>query len=691
MGRSIIGLWFLFSATHHVFADVATSGYIEADFNGSRLIFTALESDYRVEVVGDVVNVALTQVYSNPVDVPVNARYLFPINHSAAVHAMTMRVGDEEIRAVMQEKQVAEQTFEKAKVEGKSASLLTQHRPNMFTQQIANLMPGMPISVTIEYSHLLTRDKQGYELVIPMVVGPRFEPPEQSPGSEHDDGVLTQQWTFQKLPIYPPTAGIDLPETFISDRVTLAVSVETPNALRQIVSPTHPIDVQHVSSTQVDVGFAQGVVLDNRDFVLQFSTGSNQVDLGLLTHWDEEDEGYFSLLIEPPVNVDESLVIPREMVFLLDCSGSMSGLPMLASKKFMSQALRQLRPTDTFRIIRFSDSATEFSSLPLAATPQNIQRGLSYVAQLFGSGGTMMDSGIRQALSGSIPEGRMRNVVFLTDGYIGNEVEILKLVGNYLGDARLFAYGVGAGVNRYLMDEIGRVGRGFTHYFDPTSDQEDLEVVTSQLVGRLASPVLQDIELDWGDLPISDVYPASLPDLYAGDSIRVVGRFSAPAEGKVQISGTSRRSVAHLHKHVSLDEHGQRPVLRRSWARAGIRERMHHLATPNEIRSPRTEDSQLVQEITELGLRHALVTQWTSFVAVSRRVVNEHSKANLDTDVALPKVAGVTAAAYPTGNAMTGYGAPEPGVWLTLLAAVAGLSLGLNPRKWLRRIQAPSR
>jgi Ca-activated chloride channel family protein len=587
---------------------------------------------------------------------------------------MTMRIGNEVTSAQIQEVMQARQTFEKAKAEGKAASLLEQHRPNMFTQRIANLMPGLPIDVEIEYTQSVPRIDGAYELVVPMVVGPRFQPPGAGVPPDEETSA-TGEWKLERLPEYPATAGIDVPERIVPGRVELQIDLEAPLPLQSAHSDTHQLAVRHVSSTQQEIRLAAGKVLDNRDFVLRYQFAGELENAGLLSHWQAGEGGYFSLLIEPPHEVADSRVLPREMVFLLDCSGSMGGLPMRASKRFMREALAALRPTDSFRIIRFSDSATEFSQRPLQATPMNIARGLAYTASLHGSGGTMMSSGITQALSAPIPAGSVRNVVFLTDGYIGNEVSVLALVEELLRGARLYAFGVGAGVNRYLLGELGRVGRGFTRYFDPTRSDESVEAVVADLVTKLQTPVLTDVQIDWGNLPVTEVLPAQLPDLYAGDSIRVTGRYRHPAQGSIQVRGNSRQHDSNLTLPVNLASEGSRPALRRIWARNAVADRMHQFITPTERRVDGVSNDALQAAVTDLGLAYGLTTRWTAFVAVSRKIYNTDPAGALESDVALAKVAGVSSLAYGQ-PAMAGYAAPEPGAWLSLLMlAILGLPI----------------
>ena len=368
--------------------------------------------------------------------------------------------------------------------------------------------------------------------------------------------------------------------------------------------------------------------------------------------------GFFSLLIEPPALPREQDIAPREMVFLLDCSGSMNGLPIEASKAFVLKALESLRPTDKFRIIRFSDSATEFSAAPLRATPDNIRTAARFVRSLSGEGGTNMSLGISQALAAPpLPETR-RIVVFLTDGYIGNEAEILRLVGQTIGNARLYAFGVGAGVNRFLMSEIGRVGGGFTRYMDPT---EDTARVVAELVARLQSPVLTDIEVDWGGLAVENVNPERIPDLFAGDSLRLVGRFREPKPGRIVVRGRVNGRPAELPLDVAFGQAATPggealPII---WARSQVARHMAALIAPPVLRKSGASDAELQAAVTKLGLEHSIATQWTSFIATSTRVANDTGQPAANRPVPLPMVAGVPPSAYPPAS-FSGGSAPEP-------------------------------
>jgi Ca-activated chloride channel family protein len=694
-GLFVLLLFLLPLAVSRAAEPPALAGTIEAEIDGRPVALPSLKTDVSADIQGDLATVTVVQTFANPATQPLHARYLFPLNAGAAVYEMWMDVGAERVRAQIQEVQQAEKTFAKAKAEGRAAALLQQQRPNMFTQQIANLMPGLPITVTLRYVQTVPKVDGEYELVVPLVVGPRFQPPgagEPQQGAAAGADALSEvpapeptplrgalaeagQWMLDALPDYPPVFGLQVPPQIDSDRVSLQVDLQSALPIQSVSSRTHRLATQADSATRWHVGLERGRTIDNRDFVLRYALAGAANAAGLLVQRDERG-GYFSLLIEPPAAPEEADITPREMVFLLDCSGSMSGLPMEASKAFMRQALRKLRPTDRFRIIRFSDRATEFSRAPLTATAQNIASGLRYVDALQGMGGTMMSSGIHQALDAPPPAGVKRIVTFLTDGYIGNDYEILKLVGERLGDARLYTFGVGTGVNRFLMDEIGRIGRGFTRYMDPT---EDVAGVAAELTDRLQSPVLTDIEIDWGGLPVEAVLPQRLPDLFAGQSIRVQGRYRDAAEGVIRIHGRARGRAATLILPVSLPEQRDGDAVGLIWARSAIAEQMRSLSVPPNWFEQRGEPvpklDDVRQQVTQLGLAFSLTTRWTAFVAVSEQIVNATPEAAHTADVPLPPVAGVTPAAYgSTAPAFIGAAGPEPATWASLLIIMSLLA-----------------
>ncbi len=638
------------------------AGLLEATVDGRKYEFPALSLDVSAEIEGDLATVTVVQTFVNPLDKPLHATYLFPLFENAAVYAMTMDVGDERIRAVVKQKDEALKTFEEAKEQGKTASLLTQHRPNMFTQDIANLMPGLPVKVELKYVHVVDKVDGAYKLVIPLIVGPRYQPKASK--------------DTEPLPEYPAVSGLTMPELVEKDRVTLKVLLKAATSISDVKSRTHAVAVSEGSSGEQVVELKGGKTIDNRDFVLGFTLGGDRTTAGLLTHKDGRG-GFFSLLLQPPLVPAESEISPREMVFVLDCSGSMEGLPLNASKAFMRKALTKLRATDTFRIIRFSETASEFGSEPLEATPENIKRGIRYTDGLNGEGGTEMTKGISLALRKSAPAGAVRIVVFLTDGYIGNEHEIIGLLRSHLGDARLYAFGVGTGVNRYLLNKMGLVGRGFTRFMSPT---EDVETVANELASRLDAPVLTDISVDWGSLEVESQTPSRVPDLFAGQSVRVQGRYAKPGTYQIQIRGRSGGKPVTLPLTLALPSvESSGEAIAVIWARSMVEELTDALSTPFADRDAPATDEALKAAVTTLGIDFGLVTQWTSFVAVSEEVYNQDPDGTKHANVPLSQVAGVSETAY---EGFGGSSAPEPGVMagLVLILAMAFVAMRLSNR-----------
>ncbi|WP_282171025.1 VIT and vWA domain-containing protein [Ruegeria atlantica] len=650
-----------------------------------------LKSDLSVDIQGDMATVQVRQVFINPSDDPMSAEYLFPLNQKAAVYAMQMQVGDEVIEAQIQQKHEAEQTFETAKQEGKAAALLTQHRPNMFTQNVANLMPGQPITVTLSYVQAVPKIDEAYELVLPLIVGPRYQGAvnfdQTSQGVEladfHSEEQVTSTvtevdgWTVSELPQYPLVPRLTNPDTIEPARVSLNLNLRGAVPVSNLTSATHDLQVQE-SEGVISASFKHGRVIDNRDLVLRYTLGGDETTAGVLAHHDDRG-GFVSVLVEPPKIPQSDQISARELVFVLDTSGSMGGAPLDASKRFMEAALKGLRPEDYFRVIRFSSSASEFASQAVPATRGNIQSGLRYVHSLRAGGGTEIDNAIRHAFATRQPADTLRIVVFLSDGYIGQESRVLRTIRQQIGDARIYAFGVGTAVNRYLLDAMAEEGRGYARYVDPTQHASD---VADTLARDLKSPVLTDVSIDWGGLNVTEVVPQHIPDLFDGGSIRVLARYEGGGPADITINGLVQGRKAQMPLSTVLptesgpesDTH-QGTAIPLTWARSKI-------ADLDRAMAVQAGDSRKIEaQITDLGLKFNLQTQFTSFVAVSKMVVNPDDAPADAKPVALPQVASVGPAAYPK-TAFSGSSTPEPQTifGLIMLMALGALRLSRGQR-----------
>lgn len=629
-----------------------------------------LKTEMRAWIQGDLATVKLEQSFHNPSSEVAHARYIFPLPHDAAVFAMRFTTSDQIVEAEIREKEQAEKIFEQAKQEGKQAALLTQHRPNVFTQRIANLLPGDRVRVELSYAQPVPKRDGAYVFHFPMVVGPRFVPPAELRGTVASEPEPLELGRYA-LPASPPVAR---PAEVDPERVSIQVELAAGLPVQWIDSPSHVIDVHHLSGRLKRIQLAEGRTIDNQDFELRYSLAGARVAAGS-TACARGGQGVVSLHVEPPADLARDQITAREMVFVLDCSGSMHGVPMQVSKRFMRQALANLRSGDAFRIIRFSHTASGFAETPLPASKANISRGLEYVEALSGQGGTMMTAGIEAALAPPEIAGRMRIVIFLTDGYVGNDADIVRLVQARRKQARLFAFGVGNAVNRYLLEEMARAGRGAVRY---VRSDETPEQTADDLARRLDAPFLTDLEIDWQAAPVVDPSPERLPDLFRGERIRVLARYTRPGDYPIIVRGRIAGKPVELPVEIALPaESPEGEALDVLWARSRVHDRMIDYQDPNADAERRQA---LQEEVTRLGLDHHLVTQWTAFVAVAKKIVNPGG-AGAARDVPVPQVADLSAYAYPPGSGATFGAAPEPAWWAALCLLVAMAAWMLRKRR----------
>lgn len=575
------------------------------------------ETEYEVHIDGDLAAVTVEQMFYNPTDSTLDAVYQFPLNRRAAVYGMRMDVGDRTVRAEIKEKERARKIYEKARDEGNNAALLSQQRPNWFTQRVANIGPDEAIEVTLQYVHPLPKEDGTYQFVIPTQIGERF-----GSGASADNDLVPGDGSSESV---PTTSAAVSDAAKSAGRTDMSVEVHIDGSLpvRRLRSPSHRIRMREYSPSEwwVDVADDRGLAHEN--FRLEFELADDQTSAGVHTYWDEAAEkGYFSLLVEPPRRPDPAEVSNREVVFVLDTSGSMNGDPLDTSKAFVKHALRQLRRArDSFRIVQFDNTASEYSEAPIRTDDANVREAISYVENLASGGGTEYGPGLRRALGPETPEGSVRLVVFLTDGYIGYEFEVLGKLRELIGDARLFGIGIGGSPNRYLLEEMGRMGSGFAAFLqsDDSADAPvSLDEKIDRTVRRIESPVMTHIRVDWGDLKARQISPRPVPDLYAGDSIRIHGTYSNPGTHEITVHGTvgpERVSIPVDVEAPAEEQEGRAVEL--TWARQQIRENMHDLLGAKANNDPETPAETYRERIVDLGLEYSLTTQWTSFVAVS--------------------------------------------------------------------------
>ena len=615
-----------------------------------------LGTSVQVDIAGVIAHVTVRQSYKNDGTRPIHARYVFPASTRAAVHGLTMTVGEERVVARIREREQARVEFETAKHMGKNAALLEQQRPNVFSMEVANIVPGQRIDVELVYSELLVPTAGVYEFVYPTVVGPRYS---STPASEAKDGDrwIASPYTHQGQ---PPASTLELSGTIAAGM-----------PISGLESPSHAIHARWSDSANaafaLDSGERQGA---DRDFILRYRLQGDRVQAGLMLYRGR-DENFFLLMLQPPKRVEPARVPPREYVFVVDVSGSMDGYPLETAKSLMRDLVGHLRPTDTFDLITFAGTSALWSDRPLSATPENVERAIAFLDGLGAGGGTELLAAVRQAMALPADDGpRSRSIVIVTDGYIEAEKEVFAHIRANLGRCNVFAFGVGTGVNRYLIEGIARAGMG--EPFVVTGSGE-AAATAARFRSYIQYPLLTGVTASFSGFQAYDVEPIAIPDVLADRPILVQGKWRGPLRGQVKVSGTTgagrwvrTADVAHWRP-----EPGNR-ALRELWARTRVAQLSDWSGGP--------ESAEEKRRITELGLAYDLLTRYTSFVAVHETVRNPSGLAD-DVTHPQPLPRGVSDAAV--GGVTVG---AEPGLaWLAVAALLAGGFLVLLRRRALAR------
>ncbi|AUB84486.1 VIT domain-containing protein [Candidatus Thiodictyon syntrophicum] len=604
-------------------------------------------SHAEIRIDGPIAQVRVTQRYGNAGTRPINARYVFPGSTRAAVHGLTMRIGERVIWAEIKEKGEAARTFQEAAAQGKRTALLDQQRPNVFAMDVANIMPGDALELTLDYSELLTPEQGVYELVYPTVVGPRYGgDPLRDPGAETSQGQSDAKWIGNP---YAQTDQEGRNPAAIATGIT--VTLASPVPIRDLRV------VQHKVTTRWDSDRAAHVALDpaeteagNRDFVLRFRLAGDQVLSGLMTY-TREAEHYFLLMAQPPQRVAPAQIMRREFLFVVDVSGSMNGFPLQTAGALMARLLAGLRPQETFNILFFSGGSDVLSPTPLAATPENIRHAVAVLNSRQGGGGTELGAALERAFAMPRTPDLARSVVVVTDGFISAERGVYDLIRLNLNDSNLFAFGIGSSVNRFLIESMAQAGAG--EPFVVTDSAAALEV-GERFRRYVDAPLLSGIRVQGQGVELYDLEPREIPVMLAERPIVVLGKYRAAGpDARLEVTGRTAEgeysTALPLAEATSGEDAGLLPVL---WAR----QRLVRLSDQAGEGVEANRDA-----ILSLGLRYGLLTRYTSFVGVDEVIANPQGGART-VQQPLPLPQGVSALALAP-NPM-----PEPeAVWLALL------------------------
>ena len=621
----------------HASDDLSTPGSLVATgADGKRVEMPLEHTSVSIDVSAFVARAVIEQTFSNPFEKPVEAVYTFPLGGRAAVDDFELVVGDRTIRGEIRRREDARATYEQARAAGYQAALLEQERPNVFTQSVANLEPGKKVVVRIRTVEPLGYEKGIYHLLFPLVVGPRHVPV----------GMPATAAAKLNPPILEPgiRSGHD---------VDISVRLDAGVPIRAISSPSHRIRTEQPTPASARVWLAADETIPNKDFILRWIVSAERPAVGLLAHREGLD-GFFTLLVQPKGEVTALEAAPKEIVVVVDTSGSMSGVPIEAAKRFVTDALREMGPRDTFNLIRFSGDNEVLWPKPLVNSHADVKKAIAWIGRQRGGGGTEMLPALLAAFALPPDPARVRVVVFVTDGYVGNEDQILGAIGKVVGDARIYTVGIGSSVNHFLLDRMADLGRGAYTFIRPDANAG---AAVERFRAWVTKPYLTDLTVDWGALSIADVSPERLRDLGSGQTLAVVGRYLEPGQGEVVVRG--RLAGAHWEQRiqVQLPEREERhEALGELWARGRIEELL--------LSSPGDATESVRAGVTSLALEYRLMSPFTSFVAVDdSRVVNPSGEATtVQQAVPLPEgvsFAGIFGPAGPGALAIAGEVWPE--------------------------------
>lgn len=580
-------------------AQEQTPGLLQAtNKNGKSLGLCPLKhTDVKAEVSGFLSRVRVRQEFENNFNERIEAVYIFPLPNMSAVDEMTMRVGERTIKGKILKRGEAREVYETAKNQGQTAALLDQERPNVFTQAVANIQPGEKVTIEISYVETLKYENGAYEFLFPTVVAPRYNPANVKNTPAEIKQTLAPKNT---------RAGHD---------VSIAIDLDAGVPLENVVSKSHEIETTRLSNNRAVVKLKDLNEIPNRDFILNFDVSGRRIEDAILTHKDERG-GYFTFILQPPDKLAAEDITPKEIVFVLDTSGSMNGFPIEKAKEAMRLALDNLNPLDTFNLITFAGDTEVLFDKPVPATRANMRRAKEFLETRNGSGGTEMMTAIKAALEPTDSQTHVRIVCFMTDGLVGNEAQIISEVQKH-PNARVFSFGIGSSTNRYLLEKIAQEGRGEAEF---VALDDDGSAAAKRFHERVRTPILTDVAIDWNNLPLTDVYPRRINDLFSAKPLVIHGRYTKAATGAIKLTGKIGGQIWEREIKIELPEtETAHDTLATLWARTRIDDLTNR--DLNAAAKPEIE-----QTITNLGLEYRLLTQFTSFVAVEEKTVTENGK-----------------------------------------------------------------
>ncbi len=566
--------------------------------------FPLLSTTADVKIYGVIAEVIVKQIYINGGKKPLEAIYVFPASTRAAVYSMTMKIQNRLLIAEIHKKEEARKIYEDAKKEGRSTSLLEQDRPNVFTMNVANIMPGDTITVEMKYTELLVPNDGIYEFVYPTVVGPRYVSSESAKKGE----------MFTNTP-YTESGVASMYDFDINTEIFAGMPIS------DIKSKSHKIKIEFTDADNFDaeIKLEEGQKKSgNKDYILNYSLAGKNIQTGLLLSRNGT-ENFFLLMLQPPKKIETEQLPPREYVFILDVSGSMSGYPLGVAKKVIKKLLSNLSSSDFFNILLFAGSSELLSDNSLPATSDNIDKAIALINSQNGGGTTEILPALKKIYNKSKSSGLSRSIVIMTDGFVNVEEEVFKIISEHLDEANVFAFGIGTSVNRFLLEGIGRVGRGETFI---VTKPDEADEVSEKFLKYIESPVLTDVKVKFEDFKAYDFEPEKIPDVMEQRPIILFGKWKDEASGIITVSGNFNKQELNVKipvKAFAIEDTGS--ALKYLWARSVITT-LFDLYNVTYYDNKKTFEN----KITQLGLDYNILTNFTSFVAVDYEIRNISGK-----------------------------------------------------------------
>lgn len=634
------------------------------DVNSGSLLFPAkepgffveaprLKTDVEMDVTGPIARVKVTQRFQNPSKGWVEGTYVFPLPENSAVDVLKMQIGDRFIEGQIKPRQEAREIYEQAKAEGKKTALLEQQRPNIFTNQVANIGPGETIVVQIEYQQTVHQSGGEFSLRFPMVVAPRYNPAPIVQTVEFNNGAgfavpsdPVENREKIEAPVLDPRRNAKI------NPVALTVKLKAGFPLGEVKSSFHDVDIKQDGDQNRVIALKGDTVPADKDFELTWKAAPGKTPSAGLFREVRDGKTYLLAFVTPPATPDTSAAsAKREVVFVIDNSGSMSGPSIEQAKQSLALAISRLNPDDRFNVIRFDDTMTDYFNGLVAASPDNREKAIAYVRGLTADGGTEMLPALQAALrnQGSVASGALRQVVFLTDGAIGNEQQLFTEITQNRGDARVFTVGIGSAPNSYFMTKAAEMGRGT---FTQIGSTDQIATRMAELFQKLQNPAMTDIAATFEDARAEDITPNPMPDLYTGEPVVLTAELpDTKPTGKLQITGKTGAQPWRVEMEIANAADGQ--GISKLWARRKIDDL--------EARAYERQDpTALDKDVETVALAHHLVSRMTSLVAVDVTASRPSDKSldqtklplNLPDGWDFEKVFGDTAPApqAPSGN-----------------------------------------